>query len=182
MASFFVSRVDTEIDKRLDAIGTPEATALKGKAGDRQRPPRVRRVTEVFSTPRWEILAGAGAHAQRPLWASTGVKNPDYDDPVRRPAGRAGRGQHDAGQDPRRHREVADHGGIAGDTVTGTETESDALLDNLERLGVAYDEVTEPLENEGVDKFDESWDELLATVTDELARFATADSSAQAPQ
>ena len=106
VASFFVSRVDTEVDKRLDKIGTDEA---QGAARQGRRSPTPGSPTSPTRrsspTARWQALGDAGAHAQRPLWASTGVKNPDYPDThVRRGAGRARRGQHDAGDDPRRRR------------------------------------------------------------------------------
>ena len=80
VASFFVSRVDTEVDKRLDALGTDEAKALRGQAGIANARLAFHAFEEVFGTPRWEVLAGEGAHPQRPLWASTGVKDPAYPD------------------------------------------------------------------------------------------------------
>ena len=105
VASFFVSRVDTEIDKRLDAIGTDEAKALKGKAGVANARLAYQAYEEVFATPRWQVLAAEGAHKQRPLWASTGVKDPAYRDTMYvtelvAPEHR----QHDAREDPRGRR------------------------------------------------------------------------------
>jgi len=184
VASFFVSRVDAEVDERLDAIGTPEAAALKGQAGVANARLAYHAWTEVFSTPRWEVLAEAGAHPQRPLWASTGVKNPEYPSTlyvdqlvapgvVNTMPGKTLQAV---------EKEARFEDGVAADTVTGTEADADALLDQLERLGISYAEVTEQLEKEGVEKFDKSWAELQATVSDELARFATADSTAEAEQ
>ncbi len=122
VASFFVSRVDTEIDKRLDEIGTDEAQALKGKAGVANARLAYHALTEVFATPRWQVLADDGAQPQRPLWASTGVKNPTtarHD--VRRPAGRAGHREHDAASKTL-EATAQDQASITGDTVTGGTT------------------------------------------------------------
>jgi transaldolase len=162
VASFFVSRVDTETDARLDAIGTDEAIALKGQAGIANARLAYHAWTEVFSTPRWR--------PQRPLWASTGVKSPDYSPTMyvdqlvaasvvnTMPAKTL-----DA---------VQSSATITGDTITGTEHEADDLLDRLEELGISYTEVTDLLEVEGVDKFNVSWAQLQATVSEELERAA----------
>jgi transaldolase len=168
VASFFVSRVDTEIDKRLDALGTDEAKGLRGKAGIANARLAYQAYEEVISTERWRSLASAGATVQRPLWASTGVKDPAYPDTmyvtelvapdtVNTMPGKT----LDA---------VADHGEIQGESIRGRYDEAAALLDRLEGLGIGYDDVTAQLEREGVDKFEKSWAELLQTVTDELER------------
>ncbi len=175
VASFFVSRVDSEIDERLDALGTDEAAALKGQAGVANARLAYHAWTEVFSTPRWQVLADAGAHPQRPLWASTGVKNPDYSatlyvDQLVAPGvvnTMPGKTLELAAQ------QMKLEGGVAADTVTGTQDEADAVLDALERLGISYAEVTEQLEREGLEKFDASWAELTTTVSDEMGRFTT---------
>ncbi|MHB1065287.1 MAG: transaldolase [Georgenia sp.] len=174
VASFFVSRVDTEFDKRLDAIGTPEATALKGRAGIANARLAFEAYEEIFSSPRWAELAAAGAHPQRPLWASTGVKDPAYPDTmyvdelvVDGVVNTMPEKTLDA---------AADHADLRGDTVHGTYTEARHLLDDLERLGVSYADVTDVLEVEGVAKFEKSWAELLETVTAALER-ATAEVS-----
>ena len=173
VASFFVSRVDTEIDKRLDAIGTDEASALAGKAAIANARLAYQAFEEVGSTERWRVLADAGARVQRPLWASTGVKDPRYPDTLyvtelvapdtvnTMPAKTL-----DA---------VADHGKITGDTVRGRYDGATEVLDALAALGISYRDVVELLEREGVDKFEKSWAELLATVNDELARASIAD-------
>ena len=111
VASFFVSRVDTEIDKRLDALGTDEAKELRGKAGIANARLAYQAYEEVLAGERWKALAAAGARVQRPLWASTGVKDPAYPDThVRDRAGRARHREHDAEQDPgRRRRPRRDH-------------------------------------------------------------------------
>jgi transaldolase len=168
VASFFVSRVDTEIDKRLDAIGSDEAKALRGKAGIANARLAYQAFEEVVATSRWQALADAGAKVQRPLWASTGVKNPDYDDTmyVTRLVARD-----IVNTMPGATLEaVADHGNVTGDTIHGTYPDAAALLDQLAGLGIDYNDVVDLLEREGVEKFEKSWEELLATVRDELER------------
>lgn len=172
VASFFVSRVDTEVDKRLDEIGTPEAAALKGKAAIANARLAYQAFEETFTTPRWANLADDGAHRQRPLWASTGVKDPAYPDTmyvtelvapltVNTMPGKT----LDA---------VADHGDVRGDTVSGTYEQATAALGDLERIGVSYIEVVELLEKEGLTKFETSWGELLDSVRDELRKASRA--------
>ncbi|WP_448071970.1 transaldolase [Georgenia yuyongxinii] len=172
VASFFVSRVDTEIDKRLDALGTDEATALKGKAGIANARLAFQAFEEIFSTPRWEALAAAGAHVQRPLWASTGVKDPAYPDTMYVDELVVDGVVNTMPE--KTMRAVADHANLRGDTVHGTYEESRRLLDRLERLGVSYTDVTDTLEVEAVEKFDKSWAELADTVTAALARAGVA--------
>ena len=151
VASFFVSRVDTEIDKRLDAIGTDEAAALKGKAGVANARLAYQAYEEVFSTPRWANLEAEGAHKQRPLWASTGVKDPAYKDTMYVVDLVA---PNTVNTMPTKTMlAVADHGEIAGDQVTGHYDEARNLLDALERLGIPYADVTAVLEREGIEKF-----------------------------
>jgi transaldolase len=168
VASFFVSRVDTEVDRRLDALGVEEATAFRGKAGVANARLAYQAFEEVFSTPRWANLATEGAHRQRPLWASTGVKDPTYKDTMyvvdlAAPA--------TVNTMPTKTLQaVADHGEIAGDQVTGNYDDARNVLDSLERLGVSYAEVTAVLESEGVEKFEKSWAELLSTVQTELTK------------
>jgi transaldolase len=174
VASFFVSRVDTEIDKRLDAIGTDEAKALKGKAGVANARLAYQAYEEVFSTPRWQVLEAEGAHKQRPLWASTGVKDPAYRDTMYVVDLVA---PNTVNTMPAKTLEaVADHGEINGDQVTGHYADAKNVLDSLERLGVSYADVVEVLEREGVDKFEKSWGELLTDVQEELTK-ATSDDS-----
>jgi transaldolase len=174
VASFFVSRVDSEVDKRLDAIGTDEAKALKGKAGIANARLAYQAYEEVFSTPRWQVLEAEGAHKQRPLWASTGVKDPAYPDTMYVVELVA---PNTVNTMPRKTLEaVADHGEVAGDAVTGHYADAKAVLDSLERLGISYAEVVEVLEREGVDKFEKSWGELLSDVQEELTKAASDDS------
>ena len=176
VASFFVSRVDTEIDKRLDAIGTDEAKALKGRAGVANARLAYQAYEEVFATPRWKNLADDGANAQRPLWASTGVKNPDYPDTLYVTELVA---PNTVNTMPEKTLDaVLDHGEITGDTVTGAYAEAGELLDQLEALGISYADVTAVLEKEGVEKFEVSWQELLDEAQHDLD-LARADVDAQ---
>ncbi|WP_037607321.1 transaldolase [Streptacidiphilus rugosus] len=166
VASFFVSRVDTEIDKRLTKIGTEEALALKGRAAVANARLAYEAYEEVFGSERWNALAAAGAKPQRPLWASTGVKDPNYDDTmyvVDLVAPGTVNTMPEATLDA-----VADHGVVRGDTVTGEYADAKGVLDKLEALGVSYDDVVQLLEDEGVDKFEVSWKELLETVQQSL--------------
>ncbi|MFL6081418.1 MAG: transaldolase, partial [Ornithinibacter sp.] len=168
VASFFVSRVDSEIDKRLDALGTDEAKALRGKAGVANARLAYQAYEEVFSTPRWQSLKDAGAHEQRPLWASTGVKDPAYPDTMYVTELVA---PGTVNTMPEKTLDAtADHGEVTGDTVTPYYAEAAEVLDSLERLGISYAEVTAQLEREGVDKFEKSWGELLDGVTRELEK------------
>jgi transaldolase len=168
VASFFVSRVDTEIDKRLNAIGTDEAKALKSKAGVANARLAYQAFEEVLATARWQDLAAAGARVQRPLWASTGVKDPSLPDTLYVTELVA---KDTVNTMPGATLEAtADHGVITGDSVTGNYADAAALLDQLAGVGISYDDVVELLEVEGLDKFEKSWGELLGSVTDELER------------
>lgn len=168
VASFFVSRVDTEVDKRLDAIGTDEAKALRGRAGLANARLAYEAFEEVFATPRWKSLEAEGARPQRPLWASTGVKDPAYPDTLyvtELVAAGVVNTMPEKTLDA-----VADHGEIRGDTVTSTYDESRAVLDALDRLGISYTEVVDLLEVEGVEKFEKAWSELFDGVKTEMDR------------
>ncbi|MGH8869605.1 MAG: transaldolase [Actinomycetes bacterium] len=168
VASFFVSRVDTEVDKRLAKIGSDEAEALRGAAGIANARLAYQRYERVFSSARWTALAAQGAHPQRPLWASTGVKDPAYDD-TRYVVDLVAPGIVNTMPEPTLDA-VADHGEVRGDTVRGAYAEAQAVLDRLAGLGVDYDDVVTLLEVEGVEKFEASWTELLDSVQAELDR------------
>ncbi|GAB1334978.1 transaldolase [Streptomyces sp. E-15] len=173
VASFFVSRVDTEIDKRLDGIGTDEAKALRGKAALANARLAYQAYEEVFSSDRWSALEKAGANKQRPLWASTGVKDPAYPDTLYVTELVA---PNTVNTMPEATLEATDdHGEIGGDTVTGTYEQARADLDALERLGISYDDVVQVLEDEGVDKFESSWNDLLKSTQAELERLAPSE-------
>ncbi|WP_141586087.1 transaldolase [Actinomadura sp. WMMA1423] len=166
VASFFVSRVDTEIDKRLDKIGSDEAKALRSKAGIANARLAYALFEEKSATDRWKALKDAGARPQRPLWASTGVKDPDlndtlYVDELVAPG--------TVNTMPEATLEAeADHGQVRGDTVRGAYDDARAHMAALKDAGVDYDDVVRVLEEEGVEKFEASWKELLDTITSEL--------------
>jgi transaldolase len=163
VASFFVSRVDTEIDNRLAAIGTPEAIALKSKAGVANAQLAYEVYQEAFATDRAQALLAAGAHKQRPLWASTGVKDPNLPDTLY---------VTELAVDdvvntmPEKTLDATfDHGQIHGDAVTGSYEAAREVLAAVAAQGISYDDVTALLEKEGVEKFIVSWNELLDTVS-----------------
>lgn len=163
VASFFVSRVDSEVDARLEQIGTEQALALKGRAGLANARLAYQVFQEAFSSERWKLLAEAGAVVQRPLWASTGTKDPAYPDTMYVDGLVA---PDTVNTLPEKTLEAAaDHAEVTGDTITGTYDESERVLNELEQLGISYQEVVEKLEREGVEKFVASWEELLETVT-----------------
>ncbi len=166
VASFFVSRVDTEIDKRLDALGTDEAKALKGKAGLANARLAYQVHEEQFSSERWNELAHAGAHPQRPLWASTGVKDPAYPDTMYVTELVA---PGVVNTMPKKTLDATfDHGVVTGDTITDSYDEANTVLNDLKQLGVSYKDVVAQLETEGLDKFVASWNELLDHVQEAL--------------
>jgi transaldolase len=166
VASFFVSRVDTEVNKRLEAIGSEQALALKSKAALANARLAYQLFEIQFSSPDWLDLEVAGANSQRPLMASTGVKDPLLPATLyvtQLVAPELVNTMPEATMEA-----VFDHGEIAGDTITGHYTESRAVLDELSDLGISYDEVVSLLETEGVEKFVASWDDLLETVSKAL--------------
>ncbi|HXV94130.1 MAG TPA: transaldolase, partial [Pseudonocardia sp.] len=166
VASFFVSRVDTEIDKRLEKIGGDEALALRGKAGVANSRLAYAAYQEVFSSDRWQALAAKGARPQRPLWASTGVKNPDYPDTLY--VSELVVADTVNTMPEKTLLAFADHGEVHGDRVTGTAEEAQKVFDELERVGIDLRDVFLTLEDEGVDKFEKSWTELGETVARQL--------------
>ena len=163
VASFFVSRVDTEVDRRLQAIGTPPARGLAGKAAVAQAQMAYQLFLEKFSGPRWEALAAKGAVAQRPLWASTSTKNPDYDDLLyvdNLIGPDTVNTLPDATIDA-----FVDHGVVAR-TLDADPDQAEAVLDGLMREGVDLEDVADTLEAEGVAAFAKSFDELIQALTD----------------
>ncbi|MFF1741803.1 transaldolase [Streptomyces mirabilis] len=167
VASFFVSRVDSEIDKRLTKVGTDEALALKGRAALANARLAYEAYEEVFASARWTALAPAGANKQRPLWASTGVKDPSYKDTLyvdELVAPGTVNTMPEATLNA-----TADHGDIHGDAVTGGYAQARADLAAVEGLGISYDEVVDQLEDEGVSKFEAAWEDLLDAVATSLS-------------
>jgi transaldolase len=163
VASFFVSRVDSEINNRLDAVGTDEAIALKSKAGVANAQLAYEVFEQAYVTERAAELLAAGANKQRPLWASTGVKDPTLPDTLYVTELAVADVVNTM---PEKTLEaLADHGVIEGDQVTGSYAAANAVLDAVAAQGISYDDVTALLEKEGVEKFIVSWNELLDTVT-----------------
>jgi len=172
VASFFVSRVDTETDKRLDAIGSKDALALRGKLAIANAKLAYEHYQDAFSGPRWEFLAGKGANPQRCLWASTSTKNPEYRDVlyVEELIG-------PDTVDTMPEETIAafqDHGKVHGDTVEEDLDAARKVLKKLQKVGVDYDDVTETLELEGVQKFADSFAELLEGVGSKRGQLAAA--------
>ena len=163
VASFFVSRVDSEIDKQL-----PDDSPLRGQAAIANARLAYSHYEKVISGGRWKALEAAGAKPQRPLWASTGVKDPAYDDTqyvVELVAPGTVNTMPESTLEA-----VADHGVVRGDTVTGAYDDAQQVLDELARAGISYDDVVETLEREGVAKFEESWNSLIESVTEQLEK------------
>ena len=171
VASFFVSRVDTEVDKRLDAIGTDEADAVRGEAAVANARVAYAAYQDVFGTDtsgRWTTLLDAGANVQRPLWASTGVKDERYPDTkyvtdlvVANTVNTM----------PEKTLEAfADHGEVRGDQVTGKAADAEAVFTRLEGVGIDFDDVLTVLEREGVEKFEKSWQQLVDTIEGQLEK------------
>jgi transaldolase len=162
VASFFVSRVDTELDKRLVEIGTDEALALKSTGGVANARLAYELYEQEFASDRAQALLAAGANKQRPLWASTGVKDPSLPDTLYVTELAVAETVNTM---PEKTLEATfDHGDITGDNVTGNYDSARKTLDAFAALGISYDEVTALLEKEGVEKFIVSWNELLDTV------------------
>ncbi|MBA2509147.1 MAG: transaldolase [Nocardioidaceae bacterium] len=162
VASFFVSRVDSEVDKRLAEIGSAEADSLRSKAALANARLAYQRYEAVIGSQRWQSLASAGANVQRPLWASTSVKDESLPDTMY-VDNLVARDTVNTMPEPTLEA-TADHGDASADTVTGAYDEARDVLDQLEKLGIGYDDVIAVLEREGVDKFEKSWAELLDTV------------------
>ncbi|SDR26054.1 transaldolase [Thermostaphylospora chromogena] len=168
VASFFVSRVDTEVDKRLEKIGTDKAKSLRGKAAVANARLAFAAYEEVMAGSRWEALRAAGARPQRPLWASTGTKNPDYPDTLYVDE-LITRGTVNT-MPEKTLNAVADHGTVRPDTVRGAYEEAWDTMAALKEVGIDYDDVVRVLEDEGVEKFEASWNDLLQTVDGELKK------------
>jgi transaldolase len=166
VASFFVSRVDTEVDKRLDKLGTPEAQALRGKAAIANARLAYELYQERFASERWAALQAKGARPQRPLWASTGTKDPAYDDTMY-VVELVAPGTVNTMPEATLHA-VAAHGKLHGSTAAGGYAEAGQVFDQLEQLGIGYDDVIAVLEEEGVAKFEASWKELADTISREM--------------
>src|SRR5438067_13505367 len=172
VASFFVSRVDTEADKRLEAVGSKDALALRGELAVANAKLAYEHYEQAFSGPRWDFLAGKGANPQRCLWASTSTKNPEYRDVL---YVEELIGPDTVNTMPEETiRAFQDHGEVRGDPVAQGLAEAQTLLDRIAKAGVDYDDVTKTLELEGVQKFADSFQELLAGVESKQGALARA--------
>lgn len=166
VASFFVSRVDSEVDARLEKIGSDEAKALRGKAAIANAQLAYQHYEQAFDSDRWRALAAAGAKPQRPLWASTSTKNPDYRD-VMYVEELVAPGVVNTMPEATIHA-FADHGEVKVGVVQASYKQAQGVIDGLAALGISFDEVTDVLEREGVEKFEASWVELTQRVESEL--------------
>ena len=166
VASFFVSRVDTDIDAKLDKIGTEEALALRGQAGLANARLAYAAYEEVFGGERFAKLKADGARVQRPLWASTGVKNPAYPDTLYVTELVA---PDTVNTMPEQTLQAtADHGEVTGNTITGTAAAAQETFDKLTAVGIDLADVFKVLEDEGVEKFEKSWQELIDATQGQL--------------
>ncbi len=166
VASFFVSRVDTEVDQRLDKIGTSGAAALRSRAAVANARLAYQHYETVTDGERWKALAAAGARPQRPLWASTGVKDPALPDTVYVTELVAPNTVNTMPEPTLAA--VHDHAVIDSDTVRGHYTDAQHVLDSLAAVGVDYDDVVQALERDGLDKFEDSWNQLIDAVAGQL--------------
>ena len=166
VASFFVSRVDTEVDNRLDKLGTPEAQALRGKAAIANARLAYELYEERFGSERWAALQAKGARPQRPLWASTSTKDPAFDDTMY-VVELVAPGTVNTMPEATLHA-TAGHAKLHGNTAAGGYAEAGQVFDELEQLGIGYNDVVTVLEEEGVAKFEASWKELIETIEREM--------------
>jgi transaldolase len=179
VASFFVSRVDTEVDARLDKIGTVEAGRLMGLAAVANARLAYQRYEQMLAGDRWRALAAAGARPQRPLWASTSTKDPAFpdtryvDDLVAPDVVNT--------MPEATLRAVADHGVVPADSIHGTYPQAHDVLERLAAVGVDYDSVVTQLEADGISKFDAAWRDLARELATALNR-TTSDQSDQSGQ
>jgi transaldolase len=171
VASFFVSRVDTEVDDRLDKLGTPEAQALRGQAALANARLAYQLYEERFASPRWSALSARGARVQRPLWASTSVKDPSFADTMY-VTELVAPDTVNTMPEATLHA-VQAHAVLHGDAIRGTYEASRRVFGQLEGLGISYDDVVTVLENQGVQKFAASWNELLETIKTEMSATAS---------
>ena len=162
VASFFVSRVDSAVDKRIDGIGTDAAEELRGKAGIANARLAYAEYEKVMASDRWKALKDAGAFPQRPLWASTGVKDPKYKD-TRYVVDLVTDGTVNT-MPEKTMQATADHGEVVGDTIRPNIADAQAVFDGLAAEGIDMADVFVELEDEGVDKFVVAWNELLDTI------------------
>jgi transaldolase len=167
VASFFVSRIDTEVDRRLDKLGTPAAAELRGQAGIANARLAYEVYEEMSATSRWEALLAKGARPQRPLWASTSTKDPAYEDTMY-VVELAAPGTVNTMPEATL-RAAADHARLRGDAVRGSYERSRKVFADLAALGISYDDVVTVVEEEGVQKFGASWQQMRDTLAQQMA-------------
>jgi transaldolase len=177
VASFFVSRVDTEVDARLDKIGTTAASELRGAAAIANARLAYERYEQVFATPRWEALRAAGAHPQRPLWASTSTKDAAYPD-TRYVDDLVAPGVVNTMPEATL-RAFADHGQVPADSVRNSYAEAHHVIDALQSVGISYDDVVQQLEDDGIRTFEASWEQLRQRLTSTLRAQAAPPAGSQ---
>tara|TARA_B100000676_G_C17690557_1_gene636123 strand:- start:68 stop:715 length:648 start_codon:yes stop_codon:yes gene_type:complete len=162
VASFFISRTDTEVDRRLEEIGSDEALALRGKTAVAQAQVAYQRFLDTFSGPRWEALSARGAQVQRPLWASTSTKNPKYsqtlyvDELI---------GPDTVNTMPDNTIEAFIENGSIARTIDSDPARAQSILESVSAIGIDLEAVAHTLEEEGVAAFVKSFDELIASLT-----------------
>jgi transaldolase len=166
VASFFVSRVDSEVDQRLDKIGSDDAKALRGKAAIANTRLAYELYEQKFGTDRWKALQQAGARPQRPLWASTSTKDPAYDDTMY-VLDLVGPGIVNTMPESTL-KALLDHGEFRGESVRSMYADAHKVLSELAAVGIDYDDVVRVLEEEGIEKFEASWKELIDSIQAEL--------------
>jgi transaldolase len=170
VASFFISRVDSEVDQRLDKVGSPEAKALRGKAAIANARLAYELYEQRFATDRWTALRDAGVKPQRPLWASTSTKDPAYDDTMY-VLDLVAPGTVNTMPESTLHA-LIDHGTFRGETVRPMYADAHRVLDKLAEIGIDYDDVVKVLEDEGIEKFEASWNELIDSIEGEMKKLA----------
>lgn len=175
VASFFVSRIDAEVDRQLDAIGTDHALSLRGRAGLASAQQVYRRYVASLRSTRWQALEKWGAHRQRPLWASTGAKDPRYD-PVKYPAGLVADGTIST-MPPATLAAVKGHRPVSLNSLDDQAADADAIIEALSGVGINLDEIARRLEDDGLARFEKSWSDLLTKVEMQLDSTKRTDSS-----
>lgn len=175
VASFFVSRIDAEVDRQLGAIDTDESLRLRGRAGLATAEHVYRRYLACMRSARWQQLEQAGAHRQRPLWASTGTKDPGYD-PVKYPVALVADGTVTTMPEPTLTA-VKHHRSIDLTTLDNQSEDADAVVAALTEVGIDLDKVARQLEDDGLERFEKSWSDLLAKIDRQLAPSDSAGNS-----
>ncbi len=166
VASFFVSRVDSAIDPVLDGMNDPRAQALRGKAAVANARLAYRIFEEISASDRWQRIAGAGGAVQRPLWASTGVKDKAYD-PAKYVIELVAPDTVNTMPEATIHA-AKSYSGPISNSIAGTYANADEIFRQLADIGISYDAVVQELERDGIAKFNDAWEALIATISEQL--------------